>query len=462
MAVSKVMQSSNKLMLLKGRHPDYIAMEKNWEKSDDIWAGNDAIEAKMNKYLPRGDAEEPDSYKSRKSRAVLYNLYRKSIKALTAMLLRRPMVLGDDVPAEIKGYTENIDLQGNHLDRFAVGVVEAAIKDGHTFLYVHSTVDSEMSNYQRKILGMRPYLMHVSARSVIDWDFDETAGVPILSYVKFAESKYERQERGAKPVKVTHYREVWIDESGDVRWEEFDQLGNMVDSGITDLPFIPLIPIYANRTGQFASEPLLLDMLHLQVRHFQLTADMYHQMHVSAVPILVIKGRNSTSKPIVVTPNAGVDVPEGGDVKWCELVGSTIEAHQREALNLEQRMFSIGVSTFLKSTTERKTAQEAATEAFAQNSDLVSLGYSLRDGLEQAFEYMAILIGKDDGGSINLRVDFEMLTNPNLADSMLKFYEARILPVQELQKFAVRKGLTSEEFVPDSGQTYFIPEQERG
>ena len=70
-------------------------------------------------FLPREEAESDMNYENRLRRSVLFNAFGKTVKDMTGKVFSRPVIFGEDVPANIKEYAENIDLAGRHLNVFA-------------------------------------------------------------------------------------------------------------------------------------------------------------------------------------------------------------------------------------------------------------------------------------------------------------------------------------------------------
>src|ERR1044071_33214 len=101
-----------------------------------LMGGTDAMRKAGKTYLPQEAAESESAYKDRLSRTFLFNGYRKTVKDMAGKVFTKPVQMGDDVPAKLKTYAENIDLTGQGLNNFAYAVFEAGMVDGISYILV--------------------------------------------------------------------------------------------------------------------------------------------------------------------------------------------------------------------------------------------------------------------------------------------------------------------------------------
>ena len=76
----------------------------------DCFAGPLTIRERGEAYLPRDLGEDTKSYADRKARSVFFNVFGETIIALTGFVFAKDPVMGDDVPPDIQGQSENIDM----------------------------------------------------------------------------------------------------------------------------------------------------------------------------------------------------------------------------------------------------------------------------------------------------------------------------------------------------------------
>ena len=158
--------------------PIVTDMKVNWTKITDISSGTAHFKAKGQTYLPKEPKETDDSYKVRLSRAILFNVFNKTVDALSGVAFLKPPRLGDDVPAQIADYSEDIDLQGNSFAVFSKRLFDDAVRNGVTYAYVQSpNVEDEVNSRADEVrLNIRPYWVHVKAENVLNWRYITVGG----------------------------------------------------------------------------------------------------------------------------------------------------------------------------------------------------------------------------------------------------------------------------------------------
>ena len=111
---------------------EYNAMSLFWELTATLRAGTKAMRLAGKLYLPQEADEKPAAYENRVRRSVLTNLYKKTADKLVGKPLKKPIIIEEDVPPEIRPFLDDIDSLGTRLDLFAKNVFQQAIDDGVT------------------------------------------------------------------------------------------------------------------------------------------------------------------------------------------------------------------------------------------------------------------------------------------------------------------------------------------
>jgi len=429
---------------------------------EDTYAGTPVIvKQKSTTYLPLEPEESAKSYQARLQKASYYNITKRTINTLVGIAFRKPMILGDDVDTEIRELCDDIDIRGNSLNIFAQEVAKAAIKNGHTFIMVEAPkVDRPMNVKEAKEMKLRPYWVHITPDRVINWRHTMVGSIPVLTQVSILETvTIPSGEFGQQVVNYTRVYRYDFD-AGMFVWELRDEKMVTIDSGVLGTDMIPLIPIYSNKVGLFKSLPLLLDLAYMNIRHYQMLTDLHYHLHLCAVPMLELKNRSDTNEKFIVSANRAVDVDSDGGVRWIELAGGSTTAQSAEIASVEQRMYAMGISTFMRKAVERRTASENMVDFTTSYSDIQRLLIGMKDAFEQALRYTASLMNKDEGGSINISTDYNIMgADPQEMAMMLNYYTANLLPELEMRKYLDRNGLVSDEFDTNTPMRAVIPLQ---
>ena len=145
-------------------------------------------------YLPKERAETPVAYNARLARSTVFNGFAKTVRDQTGRVFRKPLVLKDDVPAEIKADAENIDLAGRHLNIFARDVFFDALQSGIGYILADAPVRPAhlaKTVAAERAAGLRPYLVYVRLENMIGWKSAFANGAETLTQVRIKESATE-------------------------------------------------------------------------------------------------------------------------------------------------------------------------------------------------------------------------------------------------------------------------------
>lgn len=74
-------------------HPDYEKSLPVWSRARDVLAGEDAVKAGGEKYLPRLDAQSDEEYVAYKARASFFGATARTLEEYLDLIFRRGPVL---------------------------------------------------------------------------------------------------------------------------------------------------------------------------------------------------------------------------------------------------------------------------------------------------------------------------------------------------------------------------------
>ena len=122
----------------------------------------------------------------------------------------------------------------------------------------------------------------------------------------------------------------------------------VIEEGTTSLNEIPLVWLGAT-TNTIGSSDVAMDALaQLSIEHMQLRSDLAELIHKCALPAGVRIGDSmlpdGSPKPLTIGPNSVLDLPEGGEFKWAEISGGSLQRHQEEVLHVEKLMKEASLS----------------------------------------------------------------------------------------------------------------------
>jgi hypothetical protein len=418
----------------------------------DLYHGTHSMRAAGEEYLPKHPKEERGDYDRRLRRAVLFNAVRRTVQGYVGMVFRRSPVLKADVPDLIKEQAYNIDLQGNDLSIFARDVFEAAVLDGHCFIHVDAPIATDPRQVDGSLAEVRaqnrrPFWRLVEKTAVINARWEFVDGEQRLTMVVVSEMATEPAgEYGEQTVE--QYRELYP--GGWRIWRKDDDRLVLHDEGISTLPYIPLVPVYANRTGWMMSEPPLVDLAYENVEHWQVRSDHRHALGFASIPIPVFIGQQR--KDIEWGANRAIFLPsENAKAQMLESSGASIGESRQELADIEQRMTALGLQHLVKTGRVQKTAEEDRNERVEQWSNLAAMARGLRDGLETALQVHADYLGLGEGGSCDVNDDFDaMAISPQMADVLLKMVASGQLTTETMWAILIAGEVLPETFDPET------------
>jgi len=414
-------------------------MLKKWKKIDVLVDGVDSLVDKG--YLYKFSQESNEAFKIRKNNSSLFNMFNRTISGLSGIAFYKDILLGEDNSNEIKKHIEDIDLLGTHLNLFSQEVLESALTYGHSFIFIGYPETNAKTVRDMKDMGIRPYWRHIKPHNVVNWRQEFINGTPKLTLVV---------------VQDTQVIYDGLDESSEIiyrvyrpnRWEILKEDGKtIISQGDTSFDFIPIVPVYSNKTGFFESKPLFYDLAVNNIKHFNMSSDLSNIIHKTCVPLLVWKTTSEEKESITISPNAVTIIDPDDELDYIEPSGTSIMAVQTEITNIEKRIGQDGIAMLMGKKQQIQTAHESQLDFVMSNSGLTKTLQSLKDGLEQALLFHSKMIGDDKSGSVTVSIDYRMGdVDANLLNAMHSALESGNLSVEQWLDFLNKNNLTSEDF----------------
>ncbi len=431
--------------------PTIAALAPEWRVLEPLMGGTRAMRLAAEKLLPRWPNEDDGSYTHRLNTATLFPAFRRTISVMVGKPFAKPVTIGDDVPAQLKDWCANVDMEGVNLHAFAAEMFGEALCYALAGILVDAprplaTASPVPTVADQKAAGVRPYFVRVKHRQILGYRVDVVNGVRTLGQLRIMECVTEAdglfgtsqidQVRVLEPGKWSTYRKVASVKPED-EWQLFEQ-------GTSGLPYIPFVPLYGWRTGFMEAIPPLLDLAYLNVKHWQSQSDQDTILHVARVPILAVSGV-SGDFTLTVGGSAAVQLPEGGQMKFVEHTGAAIDAGASSLDALEQQMIQAGAELLVKQPGTR-TATESENDAEANKSDLQRIAEGFENSLDQALQMMADYGQLGPAGHVTLYKDFGAATLSDASAQLILSMEGAglISGATAINEFKRRGTLSSE------------------
>lgn len=431
------------------------AMAEDWPLIAALMGGTAGMRKAGKTYLPQWPNEPGDAYKARLETATLFPAFARTVEVLTGKPFAKPLTLGDDVPARIQTWAEDIDLQGRNLHAFADSLCAEALGPGLGGILVDFPQTTDKRGRARyptraaeQAAGVRPYFVQIRAGDILGWRSKRINGVETLIQLRLLETVIEDDgpfgEKEVEQVRVLYPGrwEVWrksdkTDAAGRLEWLK-------VDEGETSLPKIPFAPFYGKRTGFMTARPPLAELAHMNVEHWQSKSDQQTILHIARVPILFAKMLGDSQ--ITVGGASAVKCEDAdGDLRYVEHSGDAIEAGRLSLLDLEDRMRQVGAELLVI-----KPGNTSVTQTRADNEPgtcaLQRIIQGLEDSVDRALQLAAEWVGEKQGGHVQIFQDFGVNSLAEASLSLLREMNVDgTLSDETLFRETLRRGVVSPE-----------------
>ena len=364
-------------MALDSIHPQYARWLKFWKLCRDVRAGSDAVKANGERVLPKPGGMTPGAYSAYKMRAQVYGAFARTVDGLLGCLFRSPP--GVTASDELTGELEDVTLLGQDLTSFATQLLGELLTTGRAALMLDVLVD-ETNN-------PRPFWKVLDAEQVIAWERSQGQ----LRRIVWKESLVEMNDKGeyleVERLKIgaliesvyvlKTYRKQEVsgglgqDQEDWVLLNESIPVHNGEPLDHIEMLIVDLVP----SAGATPSEPPLLSLADAVIGHYQLSADLRHALHWTALPTPWVAGRGGAGdgEPLRIGSQTAWDLPAGAQVGMLEFTGPGVNAIAAEMTRAELHMAALGARLLAEPQRSAETAETTRIKSSAETSILMGL-----------------------------------------------------------------------------------------
>ncbi|MGX5220242.1 DUF4055 domain-containing protein [Pseudomonas segetis] len=432
--------------------PAVQAMREDWTVVDALMGGTKAMRKAGELFLPKWPKEEADAYKDRLNLSTLLPAYSETVQNMTGRVFADEITLGDDVPGDIVTLCDNIDRQGNNLQVWAQDLFRAGIADGLCHVLVdYPQAEGIKTKADEIAAGVRPYAVIIKGSQVLGWRTSGANGEQALSMFRYKETVEESDPENEFSTKSVN--QIRVLEPG--KWATYRKVdggkGNsvwaMYESGTTTLKQIPITTFYTKRTGFMTATPPLLELAHLNIKHWQSQSDQDNILHIARVPMLAVIGVEDSYELKVGTGSA-TNLPVDGDMKWVEHTGKAIEAGRQSLLDMLDDMRIAGAKLLHKEKQVTKTATQAEDEEAQEMSPLQTMAGQLEDAIDQVLQFFAMWLKQTSGGKVKVNGNFEIDYAPETTlPFLISMVNAGLLSKESFFAEVKRRGVVNSDIV---------------
>lgn len=420
--------------------PALEAMREDWAIIAPLMGGTKAMRKAGKSLLPQYPGEDDEAFKARLGLSTLLPAYSETVNNMTDRVFAEPLQLQNDVPKPMAELLQDADRSGNDLNNWAVDFFRTGLGYGLCHAWVEvPRAEGVVTKAQEKAAGIRPYLIMVKPEQVLGWRYDGARLVQVryLEHVEVSDGAFGsatiNQIRVLEPGKWSTYRKA----ANADQWVLYQE-------GVNSLTEIPWVTFYTGRTGRMTAKPPLLELAHLNVKHWQSQSDQDNLLHVARVPLLFMF-TNDDQFQLVISAGKATRMPEGGEAKYVEHTGAAIEAGRQSLQDLIDEMRMAGAKLLRKEQQATKTAAQSNEEAAQELSPLARMAGQFADALASLLQFMADYMKAGGGGHVEMRGNFDADAIPEVSlPTLVSMANAGKLSNETLFNEMQRRGVISD------------------
>lgn len=395
-------------MALTDAHPEYLRRIGQWCKCRDVVAGEDAVHAKGQKYLPKMTWNGADSevkaminsaYTEYLMRASFYNATEYTVQAFAGMLLRiEPQVT---VPKKMQPLLVNITNDNNSFLSLCHTVVNELLTTGRCVALVDYPED-----------GGTPFIKVYRAEAVYNWQTKVVDGKHVPSQVRIKEVVVNNTDEFSVE-EQQQYRVLDLDGEGHYRVRLYNNAGILQKTIVpmADGQPMTVIPIvFFSPTGMSIDpcKPIMLDLVNENLSHYRTTADLESGAHYTAIPIYTFFGINKGEEPVAISPTIPwVSTNPNAKASLLEFTGQGLQALEERLVKKEQHMASLGARMLKQNIAAAESAEVNRLLHAGETNVLTALATAINGSMEKLLGFMRDWMGVQ--GEIEVAVNRDFL-----------------------------------------------------
>ena len=404
-------------MSVKTKHPDYVKLAPLWKRARDVCAGQQAVHAAGEEYLPKLTDQTLADYAAFKLRALFYNASWRTVSGLHGMLFRKPPTL--EVAAGLKDLLKDVTLSGVPLERFVEAIALETLKVERVGILVDHPPQPDATARptvaQAEKMGLRPTMQMYPAESIINWRFETINNQHTLAMVVLQET-YTEKVNEFEVKERDQWRVLDLDPDTDSRdyrvriFRDDAKGGDQIISTVYPVMAgkrLSHIPFYCDLAPD---EPPLIDLFDVNLSHYRTTASYEHGCHFTGLPTAVISGYQiDPDKPetfYIGSSNAWVFPSPDATANYLEFTGTGLTALKDNLQAKQQYMAMLGARMLADESKQVETLGATAIKRTGENSVLSSLAIQISDRVQKALEMFAQWAGVDGDEEFEINRDF--------------------------------------------------------
>jgi hypothetical protein len=366
------------------------------------------LHAKGPRYLPRLQGESNASYDARLGRTVLFNATWRTIMGFQGLLFRKPAVIV--VPDSLVPAMDDVTASGISLRMLALELTEECLVVSRVGLWVnYPPAPPNLTQADAAQLNLRPSLQMWKAESIYNWRTERINNKVQLSQVRLIETHEVAKDEftiesdtryrvlDLMPVGKQYVYRVRLFSVNDKKEDVLEGTWIPLMAG-KPLDFIPFYFLSTDDVTPEIDEPVFIDLIDINLAHYQITADYEHGCHWSGLPTPVITGHSTKAGDAIKVggPDAIVLPNPAAKAMMLEVGTHGFAALEKNLDRKESQMVILGARLLEVQKPGIEAAETALIHRSGEQSILASMASAISTGITQALKTFVRWAGEDD------------------------------------------------------------------
>lgn len=401
-------------MPIDTRHKDYDAHIAKVTRARDASAGQDAIHAKGEIYLPRIDGWDDKKYRNFLKRTTYYNASGRTLDGLVGMIMKKDPVIEQ---TGIDNIIDDVDLHGNKIASVIQMILrEVLIASRFGLLVEYPQVTEKPRNQAEQAQkNLRPYVSVYKTESIINWHSERINNVMQPVFIVLEESYIADDSDKYAPKYKTQYRELLLEE-GIYKQRVYRQEKDKGDFVLHEelipkintkpINFIPFYAFGSDENSLEITDSPILDLVNTNLAHYMVNGDYENGCHVSGLPTLAVSGIQLEDGEKVAVGGAIVSPDPNMQAKYVEVM-SKFEALLNNLQEKKKEMATLGARMLEQQKNAVESEGAMQMRAHGENSVLGAIAKLVGDQVANMLLFMSEWAGiKTREINVTLNTDF--------------------------------------------------------
>jgi len=395
----------------------YQLFYERWVKVRTVLEGEEAIKEAGSTFLPALSGQDPKSYANYLNRGSFYNATSRTVVGLHGAIMRRPAIV--KAPARLKPFLLRMTSDGQSLNSVVSTVVDELLGPGFYGIYVDVSTDLQGTP--------RPYLSLYDCLSIYRCTTRMVGDQEKIDLLVLKEEKEEKVAGDSYETEIVEYfKEIFLDDDNLVvvrqykmgesegenkgKWVPvpFDEEGTLelrpTKAGGKRLDEIPFVFFGATRNSPIPSKPPLMDLVNLNIKHWQVSTDYWHGIHVCALPTPYAIGFPTETQFHLGPEKCLVTDNPSGSCGYMEFTGQGMRAVLDSLQELKKDMAVVGARLLLETPKAGVEAAETVRlHSSADTATLTSIANNTEEGFKKVLQFACMYINE-----ANAEIDFDV------------------------------------------------------